>query len=81
MNGGTLRWHFFGYNMRDIYQVLYRKELELQQLRREIEVLRIVIPLLQDDAEGSLPAASAAMTVIPFERGRSGPRPLPSIGN
>lgn len=70
---------FLGYNMRDIYQVLYRKELELQQLRREIEVLRIVIPLLQDDAEASLSAAAAA--VIPFERARSGPRPLPSIGN
>ncbi len=66
-----------GYNMRDIYQVLYRKELELQQLRREIEVLRIVIPLLQDDAEGSLSAAA----VIPFERARSGLRPLPSVGN
>lgn len=70
---------FLGYNMRDIYQVLYRKELELQQLRREIEVLRIVIPLLQDDAEASLSAAAAA--VIPFERARSGPRPWPSIGN
>ena len=68
---------FLGYNMRDIDQVLYRKELELQQLRREIEVLRIVIPLLQDDAEASLSAAA----VIPFERARSGPRPLPSIGN
>lgn len=61
--------------MRDIYQVLYRKERELAQLRREIEVLRIVIPLLQEDAEVS----SVAAAVIPFERApRSSARPFPS---
>ena len=60
--------------MRDIYQVLYRKERELAQLRREIEVLRIVIPLLQEDVE-----VSSAAAVIPFERPpRSSARPFPS---
>ena len=64
--------------MRDIYQVLYRKEEELARLRREIEVLRIVIPLLQEEAEVS---AAGAVTVIPFERprlARSFPSPLSS---
>ena len=53
--------------MRDIYQLLYRKERQLQQVRREVEVLKIVIPLLDD--EPPLAALGAAgVTVIPFER-------------
>lgn len=55
--------------MRDVYQVLYRKERELERLRREVEVLKVVIPLLQD--AGDIPvlsAAAAGVTIIPFER-------------
>jgi hypothetical protein len=55
--------------MRDIYQVLYRKERQLQQLRKEIEVLKIVIPLLQDDGQApAMRVAAAGVTIIPFER-------------
>jgi len=53
--------------MRDIYQLLYRKERQLQQLRREVEVLKIVIPLL-DDEPPVRALAEAGVTVIPFER-------------
>jgi hypothetical protein len=53
--------------MRDIYQVLYRKERQLQQVRREVEVLRIVIPLLEEESAAPAMAARAA-GVIPFER-------------
>lgn len=63
--------------MRDIYQVLYRKEQELQQLRREIEVLRIVIPLLQDEADAPR-LSTGESAVIPFERPRSSARYSPS---
>ena len=52
--------------MRDVYQVLYRKERELERLRREVEVLKVVIPLLQD--AGDIPVSAAAVTIIPFER-------------
>ena len=53
--------------MRDVYQVLYRKERQLEQLRREVEVLKVVIPLLVDAADvPSMPVAG--VTVIPFER-------------
>ncbi len=64
--------------MRDIYQVLYRKERQLQQLRREVEVLKIVIPLLDD--ENHVPAmAGSSVTVIPFERAtRSASQRFPS---
>ena len=54
--------------MRDIYQVLYSKERQLERLRREVEVLKIVIPLLQDDS----------LSVIPFERARIASRRSPS---
>lgn len=55
--------------MRDIYQVLYRKERQLEQVRREVEVLKMVIPLLVDAADlPAMPVAAAGVTVIPFER-------------
>ncbi|HLX73828.1 MAG TPA: hypothetical protein VKR26_03785 [Terriglobales bacterium] len=55
--------------MRDIYQLLYRKERQLQQLRKEIEVLKIVIPLLEDNGQApAMPMAAAGVTIIPFER-------------
>ena len=53
--------------MRDVYQVLYRKERQLEQIRREVEVLKVVIPLLVDAAD--VPAVpGAGVTVIPFDR-------------
>ena len=37
--------------MRDLYQVLRQKEMDLERIRREIEALRSVIPLLTDESE------------------------------
>jgi hypothetical protein len=37
--------------MRDVYQVLREKELEISQVRQEIEALRAAIPLLADGGE------------------------------
>lgn len=39
--------------MRNVYQVLRDKELELKRVSREVEALRLVIPLLLDAADGS----------------------------
>ena len=65
--------------MRDIYQVLYSKERQLEQLRKEVEVLKIVIPLLQDDSMApALPVSAAGISVIPFERARTASRRFPS---
>lgn len=36
-------------NMRDLYQVLRQKELDLERTRAEIEALRSVIPLLSEE--------------------------------
>jgi hypothetical protein len=37
--------------MKNVYQVLREKELELQRLRDEVAALHIVIPLLADAGE------------------------------
>lgn len=58
--------------MRDIYQVLYSKERQLEQVRREVEVLKFVIPLLQDESPVSvISTTAAAVSVIPFDRARA----------
>ncbi|HEU5335906.1 MAG TPA: hypothetical protein VFU27_08080 [Terriglobales bacterium] len=66
--------------MHNIYQVLYAKEQKLQQVRKEVEVLRIVLPLLEeDDAPANVIAAKPA--VIPFESARVGSHRLPAALN
>ena len=37
--------------MKDVYEVLRLKELELSRVEMEVEALRIVAPLLSDDGE------------------------------
>ena len=45
--------------MRDVYQVLREKELEVSRVRQEIEALRAAIPLLTDGDELELSEAPA----------------------
>jgi hypothetical protein len=37
--------------MKDLYQVLRQKELDMERIRKEIEALRFVTPLLSEDTE------------------------------
>ena len=37
--------------MKNIYEVLRQKELELARLEKEVEALRVAAPLLSDDKE------------------------------
>ena len=37
--------------MKDLFQVLKQKKIELERVRREIEALRLVIPLLAEDED------------------------------
>jgi hypothetical protein len=37
--------------MRDVYQVLREKELEIIRVRQEIEALRSILPLLTDEGD------------------------------
>jgi hypothetical protein len=51
--------------MKDIYEVLRAKELEMESLRIEIEALRIAVPLLSDDGENSSAAPASTRWVAP----------------
>ena len=37
--------------MRDIYQLLREKEQRIEQVRKEVEALRAVLPLLADQSD------------------------------
>jgi len=59
--------------MRDVYEVLRAKEILIEQLRQEIDALRLVASLLNDDRDnGSLADA-------PDKRRESDAQSLPSI--
>ena len=38
--------------MKNVYEVLRQKELEVSRLKREVEALRIAAPLLSEGEEG-----------------------------
>jgi hypothetical protein len=42
---------FFGGHMKNIYEVLRLKELEIVRLKIEVKALRVAAPLLSDDNE------------------------------
>ena len=54
--------------MRDVYEVLRQKELEVSRLQKEIYALRVVVPLLKDveaeDDNQPTRAGSAAQQLI-----------------
>jgi hypothetical protein len=52
--------------MRDVYQLLREKELQIMRVRHEIESLRASIPLLADEGEELEPesASYSALRVV-----------------
>lgn len=40
--------------MKNVYEVLRQKELELSRLEKEVEALRVAAPLLSDDKEAGV---------------------------
>jgi hypothetical protein len=38
--------------MRDIFEVLRQKELELARVRREVDALRLILPLIEEEKDG-----------------------------
>jgi hypothetical protein len=51
--------------MKNVYEVLRQKEMELTRLEKEVEALRLVAPLLSEEkeslSEASKPALAAAV--------------------
>src|ERR1700741_5438914 len=46
-------------NLNDLYQVLRQKEMDIERVRKEIEALQFVIPMLADDGIGRPSPGSA----------------------
>jgi hypothetical protein len=41
--------------MRDVYQVIHEKELEIMKVRQEVDALRSILPLLTDEEDDDVP--------------------------
>ncbi|HUM04956.1 MAG TPA: hypothetical protein VLT90_05815 [Terriglobales bacterium] len=48
--------------MKNVYEVLRQKELELARLEKEVEALRIAAPLLSDEIKEAVPEAKPTLT-------------------
>ena len=50
--------------MKDLYQVLRQKELDIERIRKEIEALRFVTPLLSEDTadKNARPSSGAVLS-------------------
>jgi len=48
--------------MRNVYEVLRQKELELAKLEKEVEALRVAAPLLSDEREPSVETPKPTLT-------------------
>ena len=47
--------------MKNVYEVLRQKEMELTRLEKEVEALRLVAPLLSEEKEMNSEMAKSAM--------------------
>ena len=47
--------------MKNVYEVLRQKEMELTRLEKEVEALRLVAPLLSEEKENGLDMAKSAL--------------------
>lgn len=50
--------------MKNVYEVLRQKELELSRLEKEVEALRVAAPLLSDDKDLSSDTTSSAKPTL-----------------
>ena len=51
--------------MKNVYEVLRQKELELARLEKEVEALRVAAPLLSEDKEVTSEAPKPTPTAAP----------------
>ncbi|MBZ5704390.1 MAG: hypothetical protein LAN63_03495 [Acidobacteriia bacterium] len=51
--------------MKDAYAVLRQKEKDILRVRREIEVLRFIIPLLSEESGQSPQATEVSASTVP----------------
>ncbi len=51
--------------MKNVYEVLRQKELELTRLEKEVEALRVAAPLLSEEKEQMAEAPKPTLTAAP----------------
>ena len=60
--------------MKNIYDVMRQKELEIERLKKEIEALRVVAPMLEDREPA--PMAASAATAKPYSSTQQNSEPV-----
>jgi hypothetical protein len=63
--------------MKNVYEVLRQKELELARLEKEVEALRVAAPLLSDEKEAGMEANSNKPTLAPPAPAQAAPIRIP----
>ena len=58
------RFDILSFAMKNVYEVLRQKELELCRLAKEVEVLRVVAPLLSEDGEADNDDKPTRLSVV-----------------
>jgi hypothetical protein len=51
--------------MKNVYEVLRQKELELTRLEKEVDALRVAAPLLSEEKEALAEASKPSLTAAP----------------
>jgi hypothetical protein len=68
--------------MKNVYEVLRQKELELARLEKEVEALRVAAPLLSDDKESLAEGTNNKPTLaspVPTQQPIRIPQPAVSV--
>jgi hypothetical protein len=61
--------------MKNVYEVLRQKELELSRLEKEVEALRVAAPLLSEDKEANNDNNKPTLTSAPAQQPIRIPQP------
>ncbi|MGA3193920.1 MAG: hypothetical protein ABSD39_02860 [Terriglobales bacterium] len=62
--------------MKNVYEVLRQKELELTRLEKEVEALRVAAPLLSEEKEQMSEAPKPTLTAAPPQQPLRIPAPV-----
>jgi hypothetical protein len=62
--------------MKNVYEVLRQKELELARLEKEVEALRVAAPLLSDDKEATIDSPKPSLTAAQAQQPLRIPPPV-----
>ena len=62
--------------MKNVYEVLRQKELELARLEKEVEALRVAAPLLSDEKESTSDSPKPSLTAAQAQQPLRIPAPV-----